>query len=92
MKAITMSEVKAGQFVKPNKRARYEYRITKIIELNEDTKKVHGDGDYLLCADCRRSMVNQKIQYGSYGLLAARSENLYVVEKEEEAEKEKAGV
>ena len=82
MKEVSLQELKAGLYVRPGKRSRYEYRVSKIIELSEQEKQLQGEGDFLICADRRRSLVNQKIHDGFFTILAGKNDMMKVVEEE----------
>jgi len=83
MKEVKLDDLKAGQYVRPGKRSRYEYRVSKIIELSEQERMLQGEGDVLICSDRRRSLVNQKIHEGFFTILAGKDDMLKVVEADE---------
>jgi len=82
MKELKLEDLQAGQYVRPGKRSRYEYRISKIIELSEQERQLQGEGDALICSDRRRSLVNQKVHEGFFTILASKGDVMKVAEEE----------
>lgn len=84
MKEVHLNDLQAGTYLVPGKRSRYEYRVSKIIELSEQEKNLQGDGDFLICADRRRSLVNQKVHDGFFTILAGKDDKFKVTDSNED--------